>query len=108
MPVPVVDGAAQDCWNKARDVIKDGVVLTPQTYSDGKVVVKNNLSKMKDNLAVHVRSHTDKRAYGLDNGVAMGDICKSADEHPDGRWTTKQSFWLNSGYLEKILGTKKM
>ena len=47
--------------------------------------------------------HSRKAAYKLNNGFTIGDINKDANELPDGRWMTTQSFWLNSKYILKQL-----
>lgn len=106
MPVSEIDGAAQECWKSTRSVIKEGVSLTLTRQKGGKVIVNNNLPKMSDNPVAHVRPHTQQSAYDLGNGEIIGNVAKDADKLPDGRWMTKQSFWLNSSYLESVLETR--
>ena len=73
---------AKNVWKNTIDVLKEGVefwIKNGRTY--------NNLPNSTDNLVSHVRPH----------GKDKEDI----DILPDGRKMTKQSFWLNSGYMKK-------
>lgn len=58
---------------------------------------------MADNQIAHVRHKADKTAYLLEDGTVVGDVKKDALPLPDGRWMTKQSFWLNNSYILSIL-----
>lgn len=99
-----IEGPAKACWDETRKVIREGVELNPYRDASGKLKVTNNLPGMADNPIVHVRPHTSKAAYRFADGTEIGDIARNAYELPDGRWMTKQSFWFNKGYLERILG----
>lgn len=72
-------------WERTRDVIRNGVVLTPRSGH-----VSNNLPKASESRVCHVRPHARD----------------SADTYPlpDGRRMSKQCFWLNSTYVEKQIG----
>ena len=83
-------------WNDFIKVLKEGVVLT---VVNGEV--KNNFPKKVTNTITHVRSHAQKRAYKI-NGFEEGNLVH-ADELPDGRFMTKQCFWLNKEYISEAI-----
>jgi len=89
-------------WNNVRNTIIDGVTFNKKPTKTG-FVVSNNLPKKNDNSIVHIRPHTDKRAYLFSNGDIIGNINKDANELPDGQWMTTQSFWINNSYILKQL-----
>lgn len=107
MPVNDIEGPAQDCWNQTRKVISKGVELeqqfkkdgTPKLSKKGKPVFSNNLPKSSENSCMHVRPHTQDSFYDLGNGRIVGEKRSNASELPDGRWMTKQCFWLNNDYV---------
>ncbi len=103
MPEKVIEGPAKACWEDARRVIREGVILKKKIDSKGKVTFSNNLPGGLDNPVVHVRPHAKKAAYRFVDGSEIGNVSRDASELPDGRWMTKQSFWFNRSYLEKIL-----
>ncbi len=103
MPVADIDGPLHKCWSETRDRIAKGVEFDVATLSNGKVVVSNNLPKKTENPVAHVRPHASQAAYRLEDGTEIGCVEKDADELPDGRWMTKQSFWLNSTYIYEIV-----
>lgn len=105
MPISDIESEARRCWERAQETVKQGVTLTKELHGNSTRII-NNLPKISDSSVAHVRPHSSKGAYKLDNGTVIGDIKKDANELPDGRWMTTQSFWLNSSYLEKQLGTK--
>lgn len=98
-----IEGPLKDCWAKARLRAREGVELTLKLHKDGKRVVTNNLPKSTENAVAHVRPHTSRAAYRLSDGTEIGNVSRDADELPDGQWMTKQSFWLNSGYVYDIV-----
>ena len=65
--------------------------------------IKNNLPGQKDTKIIHIRPHSQKAAYKLNNGVQIGNVERDADELPNGEWMTRQSFWLNREYVLKQL-----
>lgn len=74
----------KEVWERTVRVLKDGVQLTVKggrTYND--------LPKSSESRVAHVRPHA----------LDAGDLA----ELPDGRMMTKQSFWLNSGYIKEQL-----
>ena len=90
--------ALQSVWESTAATIRDGVALK----YNGKIVT-NNLPKQTENEIAHVRPHSEKSAYRFDD-IVIGDI-KDANELPDGRWMTTQSFWLNNDYILKQINT---
>ena len=98
MPQIIIDSVVEKFWKKTVKTIKEGVNFTVKNNT-----VYNNLPGMADNGYVHVRPHTNKAAYKLNNGYQKGNINKYADELPNGEWMTKQCFWFNNTYIEKIL-----
>lgn len=98
MPQTIIDEVVENFWKKTTKTIKEGVKFTIKNNQ-----VYNNLPGVADNGYVHVRPHTNKAAYKLKNGYQKGDISKHADQLPNGEWMTKQCFWFNNTYIEKIL-----
>lgn len=103
MPVSDIREHLKDCWELTQATIREGVVLTPRLKKDGKTMVRNNLPSQADNPIAHVRPHANESAYRFFDGTEIGDVERNAYELPDGRWMTKQSFWLNSRYIADIL-----
>lgn len=105
MPRADIDGPLYECWKKVQNKIKNGVTFTKTYQKSGKEIIHNDLPGIADNPVAHVRPHASLSAYKLADGTERGNIEKHADELPDGQWMTKQSFWLNSEYIYKIVET---
>lgn len=91
-------------WERTKSVIANGVIITPSQQQNGKIIFKNNLPKSRDNRVAHVRPHTSKTFMKFLDGTVYGNgTMADADELPDHRWMSKQSFWLNKSYLNSIL-----
>lgn len=103
IPVSDLDGEVRRCWKEAQETIKRGVKLVEEKWKSGKIIYRNDLPGMADNQIAHVRHKADKTAYLLEDGTVVGDVKKDALPLPDGRWMTKQSFWLNNSYILSIL-----
>ncbi|MCL2717849.1 MAG: restriction endonuclease [Lachnospiraceae bacterium] len=71
-------------WERTKQVIKDGVVLTKTGSS-----TKNNFPKSTENRVSHVRPH----ARNVNDTYPL----------PDGRKMPKQCFWFNRTYIESII-----
>ena len=99
MPERDLDGPVRECWERARDAVVRGVTLTRRVDSNGKVSYTNDLPGMSDGPVAHVRPRAARAAYRLLDGAELGNVDRDAEELPDGRWMTRQAFWLNSGYL---------
>lgn len=102
VPYDVLDTIIQDTWNRTKEIILNGVQFTIK--SNG---VFNNFPGMSDNGYVHVRPHSQKSAYKLNNGFEKGNIIKDANELPNGEWMTTQCFWFNNSYIEEIVSIRK-
>ena len=102
MPQMIIDNEIKDFWNKTINKIKNGVSLK---ISGNKVL--NDLPGLSDNGYMHVRPHSSRSAYKLNNGYIRGNIDKDADELPNGEWMTKQCFWFNNTYIRKIISENK-
>ena len=87
----------EDYWNKVKEIIVNGVEF--KINSNG--TIANNFPKKNTNEITHVRPHASKSAYRFD-GYIRGNL-KDAYELPDGRWMTKQCFWLNKEYIKKVV-----
>lgn len=93
MPVAELDTNARRCWQEAHDVICSGVKITRKGNR-----FFNNLPGESDNPTMHVRPKSQHRAYRFEDGTAIGDL-KDASPLPDGRYMTRQCFWINNGYV---------
>lgn len=103
IPERTLDGPVQECWRRAVRAVRDGVRITREVSRTGKVTYHNDLPAISDDLVAHVRPRADHAAYRFADGTEVGDVEHDAEELPDGRWMTRQAFWLNSGYmLEQI------
>ncbi|MDR4913713.1 hypothetical protein RGU76_00895 [Bacillus pseudomycoides] len=52
---------------------------------------------------IHVKPHSEKRFYILEDRERIGDESFSnLEELPDGRWGQKQSFWMNNSYISSL------
>lgn len=99
MPERDLDGPVRECWQRTRDAVVRGVTLIPRVSTKGKVSYSNDFPKISDNLIAHVRPRAAQAAYRLDDGTDIGNVNRNAEELPDGRWMTRQAFWLNNSYL---------
>ncbi len=98
MPETIINSIIKEFWKETISIIKNGV-----EFSIDRGIVSNNLPGINHNGVMHVRPHANKAAYKLNNGFELGLIHKNGDQLPNGDWMTKQSFWFNSSYIEKII-----
>lgn len=103
MPRKDLDGPLRLCWERTRDLARDGITFRKKFDKNGKLVIVNNLPKQSDGLVGHVRPHASHAAYMLKDGTRIGNIERDGDRLPDGQWMTRQSFWLNSDYVYGIV-----
>lgn len=99
MPERDLDGPVRKCWERTRDSVVRGVTLVPRVNAGGKVSYTNDFPKISDGIVAHVRPRASQAAYRLGDGTEIGNVERDAEELPDGRWMTRQAFWLNSSYL---------
>ena len=95
MPADDLDGPARRCWELARDCVRRGPALVPRARGG----FSNDLPKISDGLCVHVRPRAQQSAYRLSDGPEVGNVERDAEPLPDGRWMTRQTFWLSAGYV---------
>lgn len=104
MPQQDLDFIGKEEWLSNQKVIQEGVIFKVK-----KNKVYNNLPKSSETKMLHLRPHAKKSAY-LINGLRLGkgSLDSDADTLPNGDMMTKQSFWLNKGYVsESILNLNK-
>lgn len=106
MPTADLDVIVKAGWENIRAIVASGIKLTKKPTAT-KVIINNNLPGKKDNAIVHIRPHSSKRFYILEDGEKIGDGSYSdAEPLPDGRWMQKQSFWMNNSYILSQLNKK--
>lgn len=87
-------------WLRTKEIVKGGVILKKKYKKDGiNFEVTNNFPSKKENRVIHIRPHSSKRYYNLNDGEIIGENRNHGDELPDGRIMTKQCFWLNNSYI---------
>ncbi|EHK2335059.1 restriction endonuclease [Clostridium perfringens] len=99
IPYGDLNTTVREGWENIRNVIIDGVKFTPKTDKNGKVIYSNNLPNKESNRVIHIRPHAQKSAYRFEDGTEIGNVSRDANELPDGRYMTNQSFWLNNTYV---------
>lgn len=84
-------------WDWTVQTIREGVQLR---YTSRGVV--NDFPKQSESRVAHVRPHSLRSFYVLEDGTQLGTgTFADASRLPDGRWMTKQCFWLNNRYIEE-------
>ncbi|MBD8014494.1 Sau3AI family type II restriction endonuclease [Planococcus wigleyi] len=107
MPLDDLEIKVRDGWEKIRKTIVDGVVFNLAENKNKEIIVKNNLPKKEDNPVIHIRPHSPKRFYLFEDGTTVGNgTFTHGEELPDGRWMTRQSFWINNTYILEQLNEK--
>lgn len=99
IPYADLNTTVREGWENIRNVIIDGVKFTTKTNKNGKVIYSNNLPNKESNRVIHIRPHAQKSAYKFEDGTEIGNVSRDANELPDGRYMTNQSFWLNNTYV---------
>lgn len=104
MPAGTIDKELRLDWEKYINKFKEGVIFTPKTLNNGRVIVKNNLPTKVDTNIVHVRPHARLAVHLIDGKkYGSGILERDSDELLNGDRMTKQCFWLNNNYLEDII-----
>ena len=102
MPLSTINTDLKADWDEIRNVIHNGVEFT--WVQSQKPYMKNNFPSKSDTNLMHVRPHTKLSYYDLGDGQIYGSgKISDSDVLPDGRRMTKQSFWLNNSYIQKII-----
>ena len=99
MSEETLDGPVRDCWERTARTIRQGVSFTKTIDGSGKAVYRNDLPGMSENAVAHVRPRAQKAAYRFEDGTEIGNVERDAECLPDGRWMTRQAFWLNNSYM---------
>lgn len=87
-------------WESIQQVVQKGVDLQKKYQDNGiDFRVENDFPEKKANRIIHIRPHTSKRYYKLEDGEVIGSNPSYGDELPDGRIMTKQCLWLNNTYI---------
>lgn len=87
-------------WETIQQVVQQGIKLWKKYDNNGiDFKVKNDFPEKTANRIIHIRPHTSKRYYVLEDGEVIGTNPVYGDELPDGRVMTKQCFWLNNSYI---------
>lgn len=84
MPEKVIQNELKAMWIQGRNVLDNGVELTPIKRG-----VSNNLPKAADNPVTHIRP----KAQNAADKVRL----------PDGQFITKQAYWLDRNYIAEIV-----
>ena len=98
MPETIIEEVIKPFWIETVNTIKSGVKFSIKGNK-----VYNNLPGVSHNGYMHVRPHANKSAYKLNDGTIRGNITKDGDMLPNSEWMTKQAFWFNNSYIEKII-----
>lgn len=102
MPISDLETTVYSGWHRSQKIVQEGLILTP-TKTNAGIVIKNNLPAKAENSIIHIRPHTQKSFYDIDGKIYGKGSRADGDELPDGRWITKQSFWLNNTYIVEQL-----
>ena len=89
--IPVEDlEEVHDVWQKTVNTLRRGVRI----IKDDKGYCHSDLPKKSENRVSHVRPH----------GQNASDVAQL----PDGGYMTKQCFWLNNTYIEKVTHSEEL
>lgn len=104
MPIDTIENELREDWEKIVKRFREGVMLTPVTQKEGKLIVKNNLPIKTELNLLHVRPHATLAAY-LINGIKYGNgiLERDSDELLNGDRMTRQCFWINNTFLVDII-----
>jgi len=98
MPESDLHGGARECWERARDCVRRGPRIEPLARGG----FGNDLPKISEGLCLHVRPRAKRSAFRF-GGVEVGNVMRDGEELPDGRWMTRQAFWLSAGYVVAMI-----
>lgn len=96
MPFETLESEVKNVWKKTVDIIESGNIVASIKYQkNGRPVLNTNFPGIGFNGVCHVRPHAQNSndTYDLPIPDLMTGMVKF----------TKQCFWLNSGYIMKII-----
>lgn len=114
MPITQLETTGKKEWETYKNKFKSGVnfkikikkskdISNETANGNTEYIIENDLPKKKETEIFHLRPHSERSAY-LINGKRYGNgKDKDMDELPNGDKMTKQCFWLNNTYIEKII-----
>lgn len=101
MPTNDIENTLKNEWENAVRIFKEGVEFTPKQRGK-ETIISTNLPKLNNTEILHVRNHSQKSVYVIDNvKYGNGEISRDGDELPNGDIISKQCFWLNNKYILK-------
>ena len=90
-------------WVDIRNVLRHGVQLVRGDWGDGERTY-NNFPGVADARRIHLRPHGGKAFYVNADGTSWGNGQMSDTEQlPDGRWITRQSYWLSNIFVRQLV-----
>lgn len=104
MPITELETIGCEEWLKYQNKFKSGVNFNITTDREGNFKIYNDLPNKTETKIFHIRPHTSNTIHII-NGKQYGKgiLSSDGDELPNGDVMTKQSFWLNDTYIEKII-----
>lgn len=104
MPITELETIGYKEWLKYQNKFKNGINFNITTDKNGNFKIYNDLPNKTETEIFHIRPHTSNTIYMI-NGKQYGKgiLSSDGDELPNGDIITKQSFWLNDTYIEKII-----
>ena len=97
MPVEKIENECRDVYIKTAEIINNGnIIKSVSSDSKGSVIRKTNFPGMNFNGVLHVRPHGQNS-----NDV---DLLPTEEKTLKIKSYTKQCFWINSGYIRKVIG----
>jgi len=94
IPSDVLEDKVYEVWKKTVEVLKSGDIIAGKVTKGLKTTYKTNLPSISFNGICHVRPHAQNSSD--DDFLPFPDKSGLIK-------LTKQCFWLNSGYLKKII-----
>lgn len=103
MPYNDLEVTVKKEWENVVNIFNEGVKLVPVKRGNS-VVITSNLPKLSNSEIIHVRNHSVKSFYVINNvKYGNGQLKRDGDVLPNGDIISKQCFWLNNHYILKEL-----
>lgn len=103
MPINELETIGQYEWNLFKDKFNEGINFSFKTQKNGKITVHNDLPKKSETRIFHIRPHSSKAAYVINNKKYGSGNERDMDTLPNGDKMTNQCFWLNNDYIAEII-----